>query len=43
MIGRIKAFEATPCNAFFFGKLNGDHPFTYEEALVHELNFHKKL
>ncbi len=24
-----------------FGKLNGDHPFTYEEALAHESNIHK--
>jgi len=24
-----------------FGELNGDHPFTYEEALTHEHNMHK--
>jgi hypothetical protein len=26
-----------------FGELNRDHPFTYEEALNHEHNMHKKF
>ncbi len=40
MIRRIKAFEATH---IISRKLNEDHPLTYEEALTHEMNMHKKL